>query len=168
MKNILLTIFITISSFCLSQNIKVVQLTNGGIFVESSRKVESFMGSTITENNKSFYVGSNDKKSLISGVQKAIEWAELNKTHNKEFEKEITRIRVMEKESYLFYKKFISEFLAECILNFYGIKNGDFKVSLGCPNISTSIKLESINDLKNLKNILNGKSGNSEIDNIFK
>ena len=168
MKNIFLVLFITISSFCFSQSIKIVQLKNGGIIIESTKNNDFGMGISWKTDNKSFYAGPNGKKSLISGIQKAIEWAELNETYNKEFEKEITRIRVMEKESFMFYKEFISQFSEECQLNFYGYDNGNFKVVLEFPKSDTRITLTNIEDLRNLKNILNGKSGNSEIDDIFK
>lgn len=168
MKNILLIIFATISSFCSAQSIKIVQLKNGGIFIESTSHNELGQGLSIKLDNKSFYAGPTGKKTLIAGVQKAIEWAELNEQHNKEFEKEVARIRVMDKETFTFYKEFISQFSEECILNFYGYNNGNFKVILEFPKSSTRIKLEDIGDLRNLKNILQGKSGNSEIDDIFK
>ncbi len=145
-----------------------MQLKNGGIIIESTKNNDFGMGISWKTDNKSFYAGPNGKKSLISGIQKAIEWAELNETYNKEFEKEITRIRVMEKESFMFYKEFISQFSEECQLNFYGYDNGNFKVVLEFPKSDTRITLTNIEDLRNLKNILNGKSGNSEIDDIFK
>lgn len=68
----------------------------------------------------------------------------------------------------MFYKEFISQFSEECLLNFYGYESGNFKVVFEFPNSVTRINLESIVDLRNLKNILNRKSGNSEIDDIFK
>lgn len=101
MKKFLTTIFIIIYSLSFSQTLKIVQLKNGGIIIESTKNNDFGMGISMKTDNKSFYAGPNGKKSLISGIQKAIEWAELNETHNKEFEKEITRIRVMEKETYV-------------------------------------------------------------------
>ena len=167
MKKILFFLLFILSTLAFAQNIKIVQLKSGGIFIESES--DSGLGQIMNyKSTKSYYAGPSGKKALINGFQKAIEWANLNEQHNKEFEKEITRLRVMNKDTYIFYKEFISEFSEEGLLNFYGYENGRFMVELEFRSSSTNIKFNDLDDLKSFKRILEGKSANTEIDNIFK
>ncbi|MCL9768878.1 hypothetical protein NAT47_00435 [Flavobacterium sp. HXWNR69] len=113
-------------------------------------------------------IGPSGMKILKSSISTAIKWVELNNNYNKQFTKEISRFKAIDKKTYDFYKKYIDQFADEYIITFYGYENGDFKVEIKKHNYDGFIIIDNIEMLKDFKNIINGKSANNEIDDIFK
>ena len=104
---------------------------------------------------------------MQSGLKKAITWAKLNVEHQKEFEKEIIRIRVTDKETYDFYRRYIPEFSKEAKLIFQGHEDGTFTLSLTVTDDVVTITITTEEGVNNLIKLLQGKSLNSDIDKIF-
>lgn len=100
----------------------------------------------------------------------AIEWATLNKTHRKGFSKEVCRFRVMDKQQYDFHG-YVAEFTKEMIMEFQGYDSGSFLLELSTREFSANasfFSFNSVEELKSFRDLLDGKSVNKEIDDIFK
>jgi hypothetical protein len=158
----------------------VAKLKNGSAFIEAERVttttsnefenniLESYRPPTNSKSVTSLgevWVGPQTLLTLQSGVKKAIEWATKNQEYLKEFSKEVVRFRTMDKESYSFYKKYISEFSSEGKLMFNGFADGTFDLEFAVSEFN--ITLSSVESLQSLLSILQGKSSNEEIDDIF-
>jgi len=162
MKKILLGLGLLVNTLIYSQIEVTIQGSN--VFLEYTTN-ESF--NIMKEDIR---LGPSAKTSLKQALNKAVEWAELNETHKKSFEKIICSFRVMDTGTYnhFGYSEFHSK---EMVIEFKGYSNGEFDLNLTIKNppfSSSSISLNSLKQLKDFKKILNGQSINPEIDEIFK
>lgn len=82
--------------------------------------------------------------------------AKLNEVHKKEFEKGITIIRVTDKKTYEFYRRYISEFYKKTKLIFEGHEDGSFTLSLKVTEDDISIPLTTIDYINDLIKLLQG------------
>lgn len=126
-----------------------------------------FGGDKTESSNGKYWITSQTNILLQSGLKKAVMWAKLNEEHRKEFEKEIIRIRVTNKETYEFYRKYIPEFSDKAILSFQGHENGSFTLTLSITEDFVDITLFSSEGVNNFIKLLQGKSVNNGIDEIF-
>jgi len=151
-----------------SQSITVVHMKNGSAIIECKKVID---GGGIFENretdNGKYWISTQTNNLLQAGLKKAITWAKLNEEHQKEFEKEIIRIRVTEKETYEFYRRYIPEFSKEAKLIFEGHTDGTFTLSLTVTDDVVTITIATTEGVNNLIKLLQGKSVNSDIDEIF-
>ena len=151
-----------------TQSITVVKLKDGSAFIECETISQSNnYFSNLNSFDGEYWIGPQTNLSLQSALKKAVSWAKLNEEHQKAFDKEIIRIRVTDKEHYEFYRKYIPEFSKEAILTFYGYADGSFLISLTIKDDLVDISLESIEGINDLIKMLQGKSINKEIDDIF-
>lgn len=163
-----LTLF-CFSLFGQQQSLTVVKLKNGSTIIECKKVLEESgtFGSNETDIGNYWITGETNVL-LQNGLKKAINWAKLNEEHKKEFEKEIIRIRITDKDVYEFYKKYISEFSKEAKLVFQGHEDGSFTLYLTITQDTVDITLVTADDIDNFIKMLQGKSVNKEIDEIFK
>ena len=159
MKKILLAFGLLVNALIYSQIEVTIQGSN--VFLEYTNN--DYISKTNVR------LGPSAKKSLNQALSKAIEWAQLNETHKKSFEKFICSFRVMDTGTYnhFGYSEFHSK---EMVIKFKGYSNGEFNLYLTIKNPThNDIKtLNSLKQLKDFKKILNGQSINPEIDEIFK
>ncbi len=145
---------------------KIVVVTKGSsIFIETYK--ESYGGKWTIDDV--YRLGPSAKRTLLNGLDKTIEWAELNVGHKKEFQKEVCcRFKVMNKDTYEFHG-YVEEFTTEFNMIFRGHSDGTFELVIGSVGSRLSfLELYSKKEIKDLKDMLNGKSVNEEIDDIFK
>lgn len=150
----------------ISQDRISASVGNNEIYIETYKYYEFDDSYTL---QKAYRLGPSSAKVLKDGIKTAVKWAELNQQYNREFNKEISRFSVMEKEIYKFYKKYINEFSDELIMTFKGLESGEFEFEI--KNNNDFIDFIRINDLEmliNFQNLINGKSVNNEIDELFK
>lgn len=148
-----------------------VKISTGGsnTYIETYSK-NSFRGYDSGEYklDEAYRLGPTSAKTLKSGIKKALEWADLNKEHQKEFDKEVCRFKVMDKETYKFHG-YVDEFTKEMVLTFHGNSSGGCSASLKIyDSYGTFLSLDSKEDMNDILDMLNGKSVNDEIDDIFK
>lgn len=148
---ILLCLTCFIKTFGQSEKISVGKLKNGGVFIEVGYK--------------SVYLTSQANQNLQNALTKAINWANTNEKYKDEFEKELLRLRTTDKETFLFYKKYISQFTEEGKLTFKGFSDGTFEVLF---EGDIYFKLESIEDMRNIIKLLQGKTINNTINDRYK
>ena len=141
---------------------------------------------TLKEGNKKSYsneltldhayrLGPTSTKTLKEGLRTAIKWIDLNVTHQKDFEKEVCRFRAMEKETYKFHG-YVDQFAVEMTLYFKGNSDGTFVLEIKQNDSpltfnTFSDKFITFSDKKmiiSFLDLLDGKSANKEIDDIFK
>jgi len=164
----LLTLFSFASFGQTQQSITVVKLKNGSAIIECKKVTESIFGGDKSESSSGkYWITPQTNLSLQAGLKKAVSWAKLNEEHKKEFEKEIIRIRVTDKDTYEFYKKYISEFSKEAILAFQGHEDGSFTLTLTVTDDVVEITLSSKEGVEDFIKLLQGKSVNKGIDEIF-
>jgi len=126
--------------------------------------------SAYIEGNGNYWITAQSNISLQAGLRKAIKWTKLNLEHQEEFSKEIVRIRITDKQTFEFYRKYIDGFSNEGKLVFNGFNDGTFSLSLlrssafGESTIFTLIRVEEISSLIA---ILQGRKINNGIDKIF-
>ncbi len=156
LKIALTLIFCICSFYCFSQNVTVLQSGND-TFIECDYPPYS-----------AYRLSSSAKSTLISSIKKAIEWSDLNKSHLKSFTKEINRFKVVSKSNYKTFG-YIEPVIEEAKVIFIGWNSPSnyFRVEVQVNN-SDFLAFRTRADLVNFLNILQGKSGNTEIDNIFK
>jgi hypothetical protein len=154
----------------------VAKLKNGSAFIEAENVYES---SDISADLKKvtttksisplgeIWVGPQTLITLQSGVKKAITWANKNIEVQMEFTKEIGRFRTMDKQTYSFYKKYISEFSNEGKLIFNGYSDGTFQLDFEVDGSPFRIKISSVEALESFLSLLQGKSANKDVDDIF-
>lgn len=148
--------FFLLSVHCFSQNITVLQ-SGKDTFIECDYPPYS-----------AYRLSSSAKATLVASIKTAIEWSDLNKSHLKSFTKEINRFKVVSKENYKTFG-YIDPVIEEAKVVFIGWINASnyFKVEVKVDN-SEFLTFRTREDLVNFLNILQGRSGNSEVDNIFK
>ncbi|WP_439880740.1 hypothetical protein ACSX1A_16485 [Pontibacter sp. MBLB2868] len=118
--------------------------------------------------DKAYRLGPGALVTLKQGIKKALEWVKLNELHQKAFEKEICRFKVMDKEQYKFHG-YVDQITSEIVLLFKGFEDGSFELMIKPYNSSydTFIEFSDKEMLQNFDNLLNGRSANKEIDDIF-
>ncbi|WP_299818106.1 hypothetical protein [uncultured Pontibacter sp.] len=118
--------------------------------------------------DKAYRLGPGALVTLKQGTKKALEWGSLNELHQKAFEKEICRFKVMDKELYKFHG-YVDQFTSEIVLLFKGFEDGSFELMIKPYNSSydTFIEFSDKEMLQNFDNLLNGRSANKEINDIF-
>lgn len=150
-----------------SQSINVGHLKNGSAIIEFKNISNEIFGNNANRDGE-YWITAQTNILLQAALKKAITWADLNKEHQKEFEKEIIRVRVTDKETYEFYRHYIPEFSKEAKLIFQGYEDGSFTLSLIVISDIVSIDFISVEQASNFIKLLQGRSVNSEIDNIFR
>lgn len=177
MKTIII-LFCVLSIKGYSQDKIAVSTNSQNTFIETyEKKYEVKLtrnGSEVNYNNYNFKLidayrlGPSSLKKLKEGINTALNWTDLNVNHKKSFEKEICRIKVMEKEDYKFHG-YIEQLQKEMVLVFKGFSDGTFLIELKFYDSNYNfIKIQTKDMLINFKNLLNGKSSNSDVDDIFK
>lgn len=167
MKNPVFFLLLFISINSKGQDKINVAIGNFGYFIETYNYID-FNNSY--EFDTAYRIGPNSGKILKEGISTAQKWINLNLEHNKTFSKEICRIIATKKDSYDFHG-FVKEFSDEIIVTFYGFSDGNFKLKIEVFDGHMSddfIIIENLNMLKKFQQLLNGKSANNEIDDIFK
>lgn len=162
-KKILLTLFCLSSLISMSQDKINVSIGTTSTYIETYRYSlnEYYL-------DKAYRLGPSSLKTIKEGINTAIKWKDLNNSHLLTFSKEICRFKVMDKESYKFHG-YVDEFAIELVMNFNGFSDGTFKIEIKQYNYFESFIVIEDNDMLNgFKKLLNGKSANSEIDDIFK
>lgn len=118
--------------------------------------------------NKAYRLGPTSLKTLKDGVKTSLKWIEINNSYYKTFQKEVCRFKTMEKESFKFHG-YVDEFAEEMTMIFYGESDGSFKIEIKPYNsYSIFITFTNLDMLRGFKDLLDGKSANNEIDDIFK
>ena len=118
-------------------------------------------------------LGPKAKSSLIFTLDKAIEWAELNKTLGREFMKKVNEFKVMTKRAYQKYG-YSSNHAGDMYAVFYGKNYGYFTLSLdvnyqiGYKTENLIIEITSIEELKRLRSLLVNSKVKKDINDIFK
>lgn len=165
------TFFLTMCLWVL--NVNAQKITVGKSSNGSSTFIETY---NYDRYNNSFHLqtayrlGPSALKTLKNCVETAIKWAELNEIHRKTFNKEICRVVVMNKDVFDFHG-YVREFTEELTVVFYGYSNTTFKIEMKSNSRlinSSFITISSKKELTDFKDMLNGKSVNKEIDDIFK
>lgn len=119
-----------------------------------------------TPEERLYFVGLQHVNILKQGLKKILTWADLNRTHKKEFEKEVCRFRVMEKEEYRFHG-YIPQITREVIVNFYGKDDGAFSCIFSFKEDRYELHFVNKVQVNDFLKLLNGQSVNKNIDNIF-
>jgi hypothetical protein len=167
-RNLLLLSILFIFSKGLHCQVKVGVLIKGNsTYIEKYQKDFENIGYQFVN---SYRLGLNSSTQLKTLVKKAIEWAELNKTHKKSFEKSMGRIKVMSADEYKLHG-YTDQLAQDLELIFYGYENGMFKLKIcnaPCMDIIYFLEFESIEELESFYNMLLGKTISKEIDDIFK
>ena len=117
-----------------------------------------------------YRIGPTSGKTLKEGISTAQKWVNLNLEHNQTFSKEICRFIATEKSVYDFHG-YVKEFSNDIIVTFYGFPNGVFKLKIEVYDghmLHDFIIIENVDMLKQFQQLLNGKSANDKIDDIFK
>jgi hypothetical protein len=136
-------------------------------YLETYKKL-GFKNSNELVLDDAYRLGPNSAKTLKEGIITAIKWIDLNVTHQKEFEKEICRFKAMEKELYKFHG-YVDEFTVEMKLNFKGYSDGTFVLEIKeYDSYSTFITFRNKDMVIGFRDLLDGKSADREIDDIFK
>jgi len=157
-----------------SQEIKVSK-QKAGVFLEVKQTaipnpflplsiVESTVGPISTE--RYYWMGPNTAVILQTALRKVLSWANLNETHQKHFEKEAARIRVMRTEDFKVHG-YVPQLTTEAILVFQGNSDGSFSCVLNFRNDAHEAHFESKQEVTDFISLLSGKSANKEIDDIF-
>ncbi len=165
-KIILIAFFVMFSINIMSQDRIIVALGKNSSFIETY-KYYDFTGEYSLQN--AYRLGPTALKVLKNGTKTPINWVELNEEHQKSFIKEICRFKATDKRTFEFYKRHIDQFADEIVMTFYGYSDGTFKITIEENNgIGTFITITETNMLSGFYDLLNGKSANKEIDDIFK
>jgi hypothetical protein len=163
MKKIQTLIFL-LPLYCFAQDKITVSKVANGIFIETYNYYslnESYMI------QDAYRLGPTSIKILKDAINTSIKWSKLNKEHQKEFEKEIVRFKVMNKERYKFHG-YVDSFTQEFTIIFKGYDSGLFEIIIKeYDGFNDFIRIDNTTQLLNFQNLLNGKSVNKEIDEIF-
>ena len=164
MKEYLITILVCVGFNSYAQERITVVTTAAEIFMETYEK-SFFNEFTLDE---AYRLGPTSTKTLKEGIRTALKWIDLNSTHQKDFEKEICRFKAMEKELYKFHG-YVDQFAVEMTLNFRGNSDGTFVLEIKqYDTYSTFISFSDKDMIISFRDLLDGKSANKEIDDIFK
>lgn len=169
-KIILLFFCMTTTSLNLfgQQSITVVKFKDGSAFIEITKMhSDLFGGSSYTSDIGKYWISSQTNLSFQAALKKAVSWAKLNEEHRKEFEKEVIRIKVIDKDKYEFFKPDISRLTKEAKLIFQGHDDGSFTLNLSITDDVVNITLDDEEGINNFIKLLQGKSVNKDIDEIF-
>ncbi|MDI6050589.1 hypothetical protein QLS31_12175 [Flavobacterium sp. XS2P24] len=161
-----LQIFIILFPFlCFSQDKITVSKGTKDTYIETYQYYSYNDSYSIKE---AYRLGPSSAKLLKDAISTSIKWSKLNEEHEKKFEKEIVRFKVMDKESYKFHG-YVDKFTEEFTLIFRGYEDGIFEVIIKkYDGFGDFIKIDTMNQLVNFQDLLNGKSANNEIDDVFK
>jgi hypothetical protein len=172
--------FFIITSICYGQDRITVAISNGSTFIETEWTANftyddgsgSYKSDEYTK-QAAYRLGPSATTKLNEGLNTALKWIDLNRIHNKEFEKEVCRFMVMEKGNYRTYG-YVPGMGSESQLLFTGHSDGSFNLILETNDLHTSLNyspflyFKTKENVVKFKDILNGKSANKEIDDIFK
>lgn len=159
MSKIYIIIFLLASTLLSRSQSISVSKNQFGAFIEIDNKL--FAGSV-----QGCWITNQTNLSLQNTLNKAIDWAGINSSKRMEFDKEITRFRVMEKSTYEFYRRYIPEFSQEAKVIFAGSNDGSFKCTIYFANMDDLV-FDRTENIRNFINILQGKSGNPSVDKVF-
>ncbi|SHM79421.1 hypothetical protein [Flavobacterium xanthum] len=142
-----------------------VAIGSNSTFIETYNKNSWSDEFTLTE---AYRLGPTNLKTLKEGVKTSLKWIDLNDTHNKTFQKEVCRFKTTEKESFKFHG-YVDQFATEMVMIFNGEVDGTFKIEIKPYNsFLVFITFTDVEMLKGFKDLLDGKSANNEVDDIFK
>lgn len=167
MRKILVVVFVVIFNFNVKSQDKInVGLGKVNNYIETYQYVDFLKEYSLKD---AYRLGPSAIKILKSGINTAIKWVNLNEVHQKDFTKEICRFTATDKKTFDFYQKHIDQFADEIVMTFYGYSDGTFKIVIGeNNNFSPFITINNMYMLDGFNDLLNGKSANKEIDDIFK
>ena len=158
MKNMIIFLLI-ISCFSSSAQDKIAVTINGSeIFIETYKKsLYGGYSSNELSLDEAYRLGPSATGVLKQGIKTAIKWIDLNKTHNKTFEKEVCRFKAMDKEQYKFHG-YVDQFTVEMTLLFKGKSDGSFELIIKPYNSSYSNFIEFNNKemVEKFKDLLDG------------
>lgn len=161
---IILLFFILIAVDLTGQEKITVSTNPSETFIET---YETFLSDQLVL-KAAYRLGPASTKILKDGLTTALKWIALNEDHQKTFEKEICRFKAMEKELYKFHG-YVDQFSVEMTLLFKGYPGGVFELEIKTyDGFSVFILFEEKEQVEKFKGMLNGKSANKEIDDIFK
>lgn len=159
---IIILVFIGFNSYAQERITVLINTTETYIETYEKRYSDKFVL------DKAYRLGPTSAKTLKEGIRTAIKWIDLNITHQKDFEKEICRFKAMEKGLYKFHG-YVDQFAEEMTLNFKGYSDGTFVLEIKQYNsYSTFITFSDKDMVISFRDLLDGKSANKEIDDIFK
>jgi len=164
MKNYLIIILVCIGFKSYAQE-RITVLTNASeTFIETYKKLYS---NEFTLDH-AYRLGPTSTKTLKEGIRIAIKWIDLNATHQKDFEKEVCRFKAMDKEPYKFHG-YVDQLAVEMTLYFKGNSDGTFVLEIKqYDSYSKFISFSDKEMIISFRDLLDGKSANKEIDDIFK
>lgn len=183
-KNVLvLLLFLNSYLFCYSQDRIIVgkDTKHSYSFIETYE--QNNYGSKELKLKFQYYYNSNNTEVIKKGIKTALEWVSLNYQHKKEFTKEICRFRGIINHTYNFIKILFQNNDIRSVNTHYDMGGVDFKLvfigkSDGTSKIQIEVKqmfdfekmlvLESEERIEKFRDMLDGKSINSDIDDIFK
>jgi len=114
-----------------------------------------------------YWITQKTNVALQNGLRKALIWRKLNKTHQQEFEKDLVLFRISGKETYEFFG-YVYQYSKEGELRFYGRPGGTSLLEFVIKDDNNVvITLDSREDITDLLKMLQGKSLNTAIDNVF-
>ncbi|MDD4990727.1 MAG: hypothetical protein PHR83_00720 [Paludibacter sp.] len=158
MKKYLVIILFCLGSHSYAQDRISVSTSKSGTIIEVSEYSHIL----------AYRLGPASANILKNGLNTALKWIDLNSIHQKNFEKEICRFKAMDYETYKFHG-YIDQLASEMRILFNGNSDGTFELLIGKYDsrqgfLSFSDKATILDFI----DLLNGKSVNNEIDDIFK
>lgn len=165
MKKYFIIILLCLVFNCLAHAKVSVSISKAGTVIEVSEN-----SSTIQKaySIQAYRLGPTSANVLKTGLQTALKWADLNMTHKKNFEKEICRFKAMDYEAYKHFG-YVDEFSKEMKILFKGYTNGTFELKIAEYNsLFGFLNFYDKASIRKFIDLLNGKSANKEIDDIFK
>jgi hypothetical protein len=170
-------LFVFLGFICFNSNAqeRIAVATNASetfieTYIKSYSNIDAYIKSYSNEFTlaEAYRLGPTSTKTLKNGIRTAIKWIDLNIEYQKDFEKEICRFKAMEKELYKFHG-YVDEFTVEMTLNFKGYSDGTFKLEIKqYDSYSAFIEFRDKDMVISFRDLLDGKSANKEIDDIFK
>lgn len=165
MKKYFIIILLCLVFNCLAHAKVSVSISKAGTVIEVSENSSTIQQSYSIQ---AYRLGPTSANVLKTGLQTALKWADLNLTHKKYFEKEISRFKAMDYELFK-HMGYIDQAALEMKILFKGYHNGSFEVVIGKYNSRDRFLYFSDKaSIRKFIDLLNGKSANKEIDNIFK
>ena len=170
----------------------VIALFNSVVFSQVSISVSTSPKDTfieVTNNNKpdfmqsididsslfsertSLRIGPVGLRNLKGGLNKAVKWATINESEQLNFQKEIVRLKAMDKDKFDFFG-YKSEFNFDIILMFNGYRDGTFKLDVikrGSSSLFDKVmfSVDVISDLMYIEELLDGKEIDDKINRLF-
>ena len=139
-----------------AQSLTVVRSSDGGCFLEHS-------------SNGYFRLGPQATTVLIEGMKKALEWYDLNQSHKMSFTKEIRRFKAMDQEAFEF-AGYVEGLATSAKLEFTGsvLGGGTCILYIDGSNLDGYWMMTTRKEMADFLAVLQGKSVNPGVDNIFK